>query len=235
MGALDDLLSFTDPNKKREREKPAGALADLLDQTDPNREDKQSGFVDTGHTIARGALDTGVGSTLEGVSRMVQAADADFFPREKAEAEAADRLSQLSTEKFGMLDPREPRMGTRPDEYRGFEREPKITPRKAERLAELDTQIPAARAALQAEQTKRLKKSKASEYAENVSDFRQAVRDVYPVDKDFEQSTYGGVVSGVSQMVSMIPHTSPASDYRRRQARYLTEAIRTRRAAAPTR
>jgi hypothetical protein len=139
----------------------------------------------TGHAFAQGALDQGVGSAAEGALR-----SADALHRSaQTGAALGDEYRQLGAalgemQRAEMQGPNESRR----------EQIAKIRQRMTDLTAQAAPQIEAIKAA------PGLKPA-----AAKVGEFRQAVRDVYPLSEQDQASTGLGVAKGVGQAVAMIP------------------------------
>jgi hypothetical protein len=211
MGALNDLLALTDPNRpKNAAPKKRGGLDELLARTDPNREDTQNDLKDAGGALARGALDTAVGGTAEGALRMGQAIEADAA--KTGGQGPAGRVAEINARRNELLSPvtfrdseQERNVMQSEAAKRDVEKRSQLTPTRAKQLEVVDTQLAEARAIMEREQQERLEKSQLGKAAGKVAEFREGVRDAYPVDKDFERSIGGQVTGGVAQMVASLP------------------------------
>lgn len=132
----------------------------------------------------RGALDQGAGSIAEGLLRVADTA----FRGAKSKLAAPDLLQQKGILEFLEAGERAEQKGRRaidPERQNRIaqtrQRIADLTPASAPRLAEIAA-APGLKPA-----------------AAKVGEFRQAVRDVYPVDEDVQQSIPGQVIQGVFQ------------------------------------
>lgn len=162
--------------------------------TDEERREREGrvkwGAENVSGMAARGALDQGVGSMAEGALRGADAA----VRGARAELETPDYQQAARILEKLRADEKAIGAGLRgPD--------PDLTGRIATAEARLAKFSPAARPKLEAiAADPGLKPATAK-----VGEFRQAVRDVYPVDDDVQRSIPGQVVSGVGQVAGSIP------------------------------
>ncbi|WP_404422896.1 hypothetical protein [Nibricoccus sp. IMCC34717] len=177
-------------------------------ERDPEDPDTQSDWKDAGGMLARGALDDGVGSALEGGARIVLGARgggaqavADFSAglglTERGEIEG--KISKLEAEENAIWSKKE-----------GPWAQPQYPFTDAEhaRLDAIKQELGAlrqARAGMRWAPGVQENMRQALAASQGVADFREGVRDAYPVDKDFQQSKTGQVISGLGQAVGNVP------------------------------
>ena len=143
--------------------------------------------------FAQGALADGIYAGYQGGAGLVQAAQADAVKR----PELGQQLDQLQAQRTEIMQGR-----------RGPDGEPMMSrnPVRLERLQQLeDVQIPAARAAVTQDLNERLAAAPAAGLVRTLGEARQGVREVFPVDQSFDESTLGQVIGAVGQMTYSMP------------------------------